>query len=52
MFSSFNGFISDIIYIMELVSCDTFVVLGDVTESGELIFGKNSDRYDFKLRDD
>eukprot|EP00088_Acartia_fossae_P059803 TRINITY_DN7138_c0_g1_i2.p1 TRINITY_DN7138_c0_g1~~TRINITY_DN7138_c0_g1_i2.p1 ORF type:complete len:394 (+),score=80.46 TRINITY_DN7138_c0_g1_i2:48-1229(+) len=29
---------------MELVSCDTFVVLADKTESGEIIFGKNSDR--------
>lgn len=31
--------------IMEkLVSCDTFVVMGNVTESGDVIFGKNSDR--------
>jgi hypothetical protein len=29
---------------MCLVSCDTFVVLGDVTQTGEVIFGKNSDR--------
>lgn len=27
-----------------LVSCDTFVVMGDVTDNGEVIFGKNSDR--------
>jgi len=27
-----------------LVSCDTFVVMGDVTSTGEVIFGKNSDR--------
>ena len=27
-----------------LVSCDTFVVMGDVTTTGELVFGKNSDR--------
>jgi secernin len=25
-------------------SCDTFVALGDVTTSGNVIFGKNSDR--------
>ena len=34
----------------ELVSCDTFVVMGNSTLSGETIFGKNSDRsgkYDF-----
>ena len=29
---------------MELVSCDTFVVCGDQTSTGEIIFGKNSDR--------
>ncbi len=29
---------------MGLVSCDTFVVLGDSTATGETIFGKNSDR--------
>jgi len=29
---------------MELVSCDTFVVMSDKTETGEIIFGKNSDR--------
>merc|ERR550525_1406309 len=28
----------------ELVSCDTFVVMADVSASGEVIFGKNSDR--------
>eukprot|EP00092_Neocalanus_flemingeri_P093404 GFUD01118711.1.p1 GENE.GFUD01118711.1~~GFUD01118711.1.p1 ORF type:complete len:403 (+),score=147.85 GFUD01118711.1:56-1264(+) len=27
-----------------LVSCDTFVVMGDVTNTGEVVFGKNSDR--------
>jgi len=27
-----------------LVSCDTFVVMGDMTSSKEVIFGKNSDR--------
>jgi len=27
-----------------LVSCDTFVVMGDMTSSKEIIFGKNSDR--------
>jgi hypothetical protein len=29
---------------MGLVSCDTFVVLGNSTATGETIFGKNSDR--------
>ena len=29
---------------MECQSCDTFVALGDVTASGNVIFGKNSDR--------
>ena len=28
----------------ELCGCDTFVVMGDLTSSGEIIFGKNSDR--------
>ena len=28
----------------ELVSCDTFVVMSDASENGEVIFGKNSDR--------
>ena len=28
-----------------LVSCDTFVVMGDSTATGDVIFGKNSDRY-------
>ena len=27
-----------------MYSCDTFVALKDVTESGNVIFGKNSDR--------
>ena len=27
-----------------LVSCDTFVVMGDVSATGEVVFGKNSDR--------
>jgi len=27
-----------------LVSCDTFVVMGDVTSTKEVVFGKNSDR--------
>jgi len=27
-----------------LVSCDTFVVMSDATVTGEIIFGKNSDR--------
>ena len=27
-----------------MYSCDTFVALKDVTESGHVIFGKNSDR--------
>merc|ERR1719244_93773 len=26
------------------VSCDTFVVMGDMSSSGEVVFGKNSDR--------
>lgn len=29
---------------MNLVSCDTFVVLPPLTSNGALIFGKNSDR--------
>ena len=29
---------------MKLESCDTFVALKDVTASGKVIFGKNSDR--------
>ena len=29
---------------MMLVSCDTFAAMGDVTDTGEVIFGKNSDR--------
>ena len=27
-----------------LYSCDTFVAMGDVTDGGNVIFGKNSDR--------
>lgn len=29
---------------MNLVSCDTFVVLPSLTSNGSVIFGKNSDR--------
>jgi len=28
----------------KLYGCDTFVVMGDVSETGEVVFGKNSDR--------
>ena len=28
----------------EMESCDTFVVMSDLTASGDVIFGKNSDR--------
>ena len=28
----------------EMESCDTFVVMSDLTTSGDVIFGKNSDR--------
>ena len=40
MFCSENSYFKE----MKLVSCDTFVVLGNVTSTGQTIFGKNSDR--------
>jgi len=33
------------------VSCDTFVVMGDVSDTGEVVFGKNSDRPDGEVQE-